>query len=132
VKLRALGLLTRALANQGVLDEALRVSERWIAADKLDAAAHYLHAMVLQELGERRRARAALQCAVYLHPEFTLAHFALGNHARAEARVAEARRHFANAARLLEGQPADAQIPESEGLTAGRLREIIISLGTDT
>lgn len=132
VKLRALGLLTRALANQGVLDEALRVSERWIASDKLDAAAHYLHAMVLQELGERARARAALQCAVYLHPEFALAHFALGNHARAEARVTEARRHFANAARLLEGLPADSSLPESEGLTAGRLREIIVSLGTDT
>jgi chemotaxis protein methyltransferase CheR len=132
VKLRALGLLTRALANQGALDEAQRVSERWIAADKLDAAAHYLHAMVSQELGDRARARASLQRAVYLHPEFTLAHFALGNHARAEARVAEARRHFANAARLLEGLPADSAVPESEGLTAGRLREIIVSLGMDT
>jgi chemotaxis protein methyltransferase CheR len=131
-KLRALGMLTRALANQGVLDEALRVSERWIATDKLDAAAHYLHAMVLQELGDRARARAALQCAVYLQPEFTLAHFALGNHARAEARVGEARRHFANAARLLEGLAADSPLPESEGLTAGRLREIIVSLGMDT
>ncbi|HUQ08709.1 MAG TPA: CheR family methyltransferase [Steroidobacteraceae bacterium] len=132
VKLRALGMLTRALANQGVLDEALRVSVRWIAADKLDAAAHYLHAMVLQELGDRAQSRAALQCAVYLQPEFTLAHFALGNHARAEARVAEARRHFANAARLLAGLPADSTLPESAGLTAGRLREIIVSLGMDT
>ena len=44
--------------------------------------------MVLQELGERGRARAALQRAIYLQPEFTLAHFALGNCARAEARHA--------------------------------------------
>jgi chemotaxis protein methyltransferase CheR len=134
-KLRVLALLTRALANQGVLDEALSASERWIATDKLDAVAHYLHAMVLQELGERPRARAALNCAVYLQPEFALAHFALGNHARAEARVAEARRHFDNAARLLAGLAADDPVPESEGLSAGRLREIILehfdmSLGT--
>ena len=129
--LRALALLTRALANQGALDEALYTSERWIAADKLDAAAHYLHAMVLQELGERSRARGALLRAVYLQPEFPLAHFALGHHARAEARVGEAQRHFDNAARQLAGLAADEPVPESEGMTAGRLREIIVALGRD-
>jgi chemotaxis protein methyltransferase CheR len=121
----------RELANQGELVDALEASERWIAADKLDAAAHYFVAMVLQELGERARARAALHRAVYLLPEFTLAHFALGNHARAEARHSEARRHFANAERLLRGRPADEPVPESDGLTAGRLREIIDALVAD-
>ena len=125
---KLLGLLSHALANQGDLPAALAASERWIAAQKLEPAAHYLNAMVLQELGERGRARAALQRAVYLQPEFTLAHFALGNCARAEARRAEAQRHFANAARLLRGLPPDEVLPESEGLTAGRLREIITSL----
>jgi chemotaxis protein methyltransferase CheR len=134
IQLRALSLLTRALANQGALGEALAASERWIAADKLEPTAHYLHAMVLQELGERTRARAALQRAIYLDPSFTLAHFALGNHARAEARPAEAQRHFHNAADLLRGRAADEPVPESEGLTTGRLREIISALmtGTDT
>lgn len=131
-KLRVLALLTRALANQGALAEALDASERWIATDKLDAAAHYLHAMILQEMGERARARAALNRAVYLQPEFALAHFALGNHARAEARVAEAGRHFDNAARLLAGLATDDPVPESEGLTAGRLREIIVALASDS
>ena len=48
---RALGLLTRALANAGGLREALDTSEQWIAQDKLDPVAHYVHALVLQELG---------------------------------------------------------------------------------
>jgi len=125
---RLLSLLAHALANQGDLPAALSASERWIAAEKLEPAAYYLNAMVLQELGERGRARAALQRAIYLQPEFTLAHFALGNCARAEARHAEAQRHFANAARLLRGHPPDETLPQSEGLTAGRLREIISSL----
>jgi chemotaxis protein methyltransferase CheR len=123
-----LGLLSHALANLGDLPAARVASERWIAAGKLEPAAHYLNAMILQELGDRGGARAALQRAVYLKPEFTLAHFALGNCARAEARHAEAQRHFANAARLLRGHPPDEVLPESEGLTAGRLREIISSL----
>jgi chemotaxis protein methyltransferase CheR len=130
IQMRALGLLTRALANQGSLGEALAASERWIAADKLEPTAHYLHAMVLQELGERTRARVALQRSIYLDPSFTLAHFALGNHARAEARPAEAQRHFHNAADLLRGRAADEPVPESEGLTTGRLREIISALMT--
>jgi chemotaxis protein methyltransferase CheR len=130
-KQRALGLLTRALANAGSLAEALKTSEQWIALDKLDPAAHYVNALVLQELGERARARAALHRAVYLEPGFALAHFALGNHARAEARGAEARRHFDNASRLLAGLEADQLVPESEGLTAGQLREIIVALGRD-
>jgi chemotaxis protein methyltransferase CheR len=128
---QSLGAQARALANQGALTAALEASEQWIAADKLDAAAHYLHAMVLQELGQRSRARAALHRAVYLLPGFVLAHFALGNHARAEARHADARRHFANAERLLRSLPDDHGVPEAEGLTAGRLREIISALSAD-
>lgn len=125
---RLLALYAHALANQGDLDAALAASARWIAADKLDPAAHYLHAMVLQELGQRAPARAALQRAIYLQPDFALAHFALGNAARAEARHPEAERHFANAAQLLRGHSADEIVPESEGLNVGRLREIITAL----
>jgi chemotaxis protein methyltransferase CheR len=130
---RLLALYAHALANQGDLSAALEASERWIERDKLDAAAHYLNAMVLQELGERVRSRGALQRAVYLKPEFTLAHFALGNCARAEARHAEAQKHFRNAARLLDDREADEPVPESEGLSVGRLREIItaLTLGND-
>jgi chemotaxis protein methyltransferase CheR len=125
---RLLAVYARALANRGDLSAALEASERWIDRDARDAAAHYLNAMVLQELGERARSRDALQRAVSLRPEFTLAHFALGNCARAEARHAEAQKHFRNAARLLDEREPDEAVPESEGLSVGRLREIITAL----
>ena len=117
--------LTRARANEGRLDEALDWSERWIVADKLDAAAHYLNAMVLQELGDREPARRSLQRAIYLKPEFALAHFALGNLAE---RGGRGNQHFKNALELLSRMPAEALVPESDGLTAGRLSEIITTL----
>jgi chemotaxis protein methyltransferase CheR len=125
---RLLGVYAHALANQGNLAAALEASELWITRDKLDPAAHYLCAMVLQELGERARSRESLQRAVYLKPEFALAHFALGNCARAEARHAEAQKHFRNAARVLDDHDPDDPVPESEGLNVGRLREIITAL----
>jgi len=121
-------LQARTLANQARHGEALAWCERWIAADKIDAAAHYVHATVLQEMGQRETARRSLQRAVYLQPDFALAHFVLGNFARADARPAEADRHFANALHVLRDSPPDALLLESDGLTAGRLVEIITTL----
>ena len=124
---RAFSLLTRALANQGQLADALAWSERWLAADKMDCAAHYLHAMILAEQGQPEAARRSLNRALYLQPEFALAHFALGNLARA-AGNGEAKRHFENALRLLRACAPDEPLPESDGLGAGRLMEIITTV----
>jgi chemotaxis protein methyltransferase CheR len=125
---QAFSQLARALANQGRLAEALVWSERWIGANKIDPAAHYLHAMVLQETGEREAARRSLDRAVYLQPDFALAHFALGNLARADSRNSAANKHFANALHMLRVCPPDELLPESEGMTASRLMEVIVTL----
>lgn len=127
---RAMALLARALANQGRLADALGWVERWIAADKLDAAAHYLRAVILLEQGETVGARGALQRAVYLAPDFVVAHFSLGNLARGHGRPGEAEKHFHNAAQLLARLAPDEALPESDGLTAGRLTEMIAALTT--
>ena len=57
-----------------------------------------------------------------------LAHFALGNLRLAQGRHREAERHFDNALTLLRACPADALLPESDGLSAGRLVEIIAAV----
>jgi chemotaxis protein methyltransferase CheR len=121
-------LLARASANQGKLADAVAWSERWIAADRIDPVAHYFHAMVLQEMGECEAARRSLDRAVYLQPNFALAHFALGHLARADSRSSAANRHFTNALHVLRRCPPDELQPESEGMTAGRLTEIIGTL----
>jgi chemotaxis protein methyltransferase CheR len=125
---QAFSLLARALANQGQLADAQAWCDRWIAADKLDPAGHYLRAVVLLEQGDPEQARSSLQRALYLHPDFVLAHFALGNLARRRGKTGEAGRYFANALRLLRGHEPNNLLPESEGLTAGRLTELITSV----
>lgn len=124
----ALSLLARALANQGRLAEALAWCDRWVAADRLDPAGHYLRAIVLLERGDPVQARFSLQRAIYLHPSFVLAHFALGNLARGGGKMDQADKHFANALDLLREHQPDDLLPESDGLTAGRLAEFITSL----
>jgi chemotaxis protein methyltransferase CheR len=115
----------RACANEGNLAEALLWAARWIDSNKVDPAAHYLHAMILQENGQRQDARRALQSAVFLQPDFALAHFSLGNLARADGRAAEANRHFANALRSLRDYSPEELLPDSDGMTAGRLAQTI-------
>lgn len=118
----------RALADQGKLNDALTPCEQWIRAEKVNPAAHYLHATVLRELGDREAARRSLQTCIYLQPDFALAHFALGNLAHGAGRETEAQRHYRNAQRVLDAQPPDTPLPESEGLTAGRVAAIVRSL----
>ena len=126
--LHALSLLARALANQGRLADALVWCDRWVAADKMDPAGHYLRAVVLLEHGRPDDARRSLQRALYLDPNFVLAHFALGNLARSRGKDDEAGRHFANALPLLARLLPDDLLPESDGLTAGRLTETITTV----
>ena len=94
----------------------------------MNPGAHYLRATVLQERGDTEEATPAFRRAIYLDQDFVPAHFALGNLARAKGRSAEADRHFMNAMTLARLRHPDDILPEAEGLTAGRLVEIITAL----
>ena len=117
----------RTLADQGRLDEARQVSERWVAAHKLDPAGHYLLASVLIECGAGAQARAALKRALYLQPELVMAHVTLGTLARA-VDTADAKRHFAAALRLLDRLPPGQAIPHAGQLDAEQLRHVVTRL----
>jgi chemotaxis protein methyltransferase CheR len=121
-------LLTRVYADQGRLQEALRWNDRALAADKLNPLHHYLRATILEEQGVWDQAVSSLNRALYLDHEFVLAHFALGSLNRRQGRPGAARRHLAQALQLLAACPPDTIVPASEGLTAGRLREIIAAM----
>jgi chemotaxis protein methyltransferase CheR len=124
----ALAAAARAAANQGRLNEALGQVEQAIAADKVEAVYHYLYATILEELARPEDAVKALTSALFLDPDLALAHFLNGNIARRAGRAAEAERHFQKTLVALETRPADEILPESEGMTAGKLAEIVKSL----
>jgi chemotaxis protein methyltransferase CheR len=121
----ALALRARTQANQGNLVAAREWCEKALAIDKLNARFYYLHALILQEQGALDEAVRSLRRTLYLDPQFVLAYFALGNLAGRQRKRKEAQKLFANALSLLEAYQQEASLPESEGLTAGRLQEII-------
>ena len=118
-------LKIRALADRGNLAEALSACDEAIAADKLDPEMHYLRAIILQEQNGHGEAIAALKRALYLDPNFVPAHFAIGNLMLRRGNTRAAKKSFENVLALLSACRAEDILPEFEGLTAGRCREII-------
>ena len=123
----ATGLLARAYANQGRLDLAIAWCEKALAADNLNPIKHYLLATILQEQGRPEDAVKSLRKALYLDHDFVLAHFVLGNLLVRLGDPDGAIRQYRNALRLTSKMAPDDLIPESDGVTAGRLNEIINS-----
>ncbi|HYR59427.1 MAG TPA: CheR family methyltransferase [Chthoniobacteraceae bacterium] len=118
----------RRLANEGRLADALAACDRALAADKLVPAHHYLRGVILQEQNALDEGAASLKRALYLDPDFVVAHFALGHLLLRLGRHREAARCFANARSLLRSCAPDSLPAESDGLTAGRLLEILASM----
>lgn len=123
----AMLLLARAYANQGKLAAALVWCDKAIAADKMAARGYYLRATILQEKGSMPEVLHALKQAVYAEPQFVLGHFSLGNLALKHGKVRESEKHFENVLLLLAQHEPEDIVPESEGLSAGRLTEMIVS-----
>jgi len=123
----AMGLLARIYANQGKLREALSWCEEAIRADKLKPGYRYLHATILREHGQDESAILSLRRALYLDQGFVMAHVALGNLMRLYRRHEDSHRHFVSALSLLETYRPQDLVPESEGMTAQELAELIRS-----
>jgi chemotaxis protein methyltransferase CheR len=122
---QAMALLARLYANQGKLTEALRWCEKALAENKLNPTLHFLRGMIFQEQGDIEAAVRSLKWSLYLDHNFTVAHFALGSLALRQGRLRESIKHFDNTLSLLSAYRAEEILPESDGLTAARLTEII-------
>ena len=123
--------LARSAANQGSLSEALGHCEKAIAADRFNPGHYYLRASILQEQGRLYEAVTDLRKALYLDQDFIPALILLGNLIRQQGNRRGSSRHFRNALRLLDRRPPEEVITGAEGLTAGRLLEMIRSTMED-
>jgi chemotaxis protein methyltransferase CheR len=103
----------------------LALCEEALDSDKLNPGLHFLRAIILQELNRIEEAGASLKRTLYIDQNFVLAHFVLGNIALRKGKTPASKKHFENVLTLLKECKPDEILPESEGLTAGRFREII-------
>lgn len=118
-------LLARAYINQGYLTEAQHWCEQALRNDPSDSSLHYLLATIFLEQERIPDAVHAFHQALSANPDFALAHFALGNLLQQQHSYEEARHHLSNARAILQRTSPDVVLPETTGLTAGRLIELI-------
>ena len=90
-----------AAADAGRLDEALAATERALAADPLDADAHYIRGVAQLGSGDGAAAAASLRRALYVDPAFALAAFQLGRAHDLLGDGSAARRAYQQALRTL-------------------------------
>jgi chemotaxis protein methyltransferase CheR len=121
-------LLARSCANQGAWNEAITYCQKATLADPLNSRLYYLLATLLLEQGRENEALLSLKRTLYLDPDFALAHFTLANLARRQQRPHDVRRHLQNTKQALRQYRPDDLVPEAEGLTVGRLLELIATM----
>ena len=115
-------LHVRALAN---LDSGRAEGACTAAVERqpLSTELHYLHAVLLLDLGRDQEATAALRRVLYLDRSLAIAHFTLGSLLKQQGDLPGARRAYRNARELGAALPAEEMLALSDGEQAGRLVE---------
>jgi chemotaxis protein methyltransferase CheR len=122
---RAPYLAAKIEANRQQLAQAETLVDEALRRAPLHAPAHYLHGLILQETGRPVLALAALRRCVYADPQFVLGHYALANLLSQTGQSDRGRKALENVSRWLAEHPRDELVAEGDGLTAGRLTELV-------
>ena len=123
----SMALLSRAFANLGKLDKARTWGSLAVNSEKLNPYYYYLLATICLEQGDLKESMKLFKQALYLDPEFVLAHFALGNLTQQEGKLSESKKHLQNVLSLLKSMGPENIVPHSDGITAGWLAEVVKS-----
>lgn len=120
--------LIRSCANEGNRERALKWLEKALKIHKFNPGLRYLQAVILLEQGAESEALDALKKALYLDPNFILAHFALGNLYLKEKRSADAKRCLQNTLSLLQKREKGEEVPYSDGMSVEDLQNTVETL----
>ena len=118
-------LAARVLAGRLELEAASRLVETSIERGPLFAPAYYLKGLILLEGGDFEGALSALRRCVFSDPGFVLGHFMLAGVFARIGSPGRALKALDNASDLLGGADAHTEVPEGDGLTVGRLLELV-------
>jgi chemotaxis protein methyltransferase CheR len=125
-RLPACVLIGKIYADRGNWIEAERWCQRAIQIDRLAIDAYYIVALVYQHQGKLVEAIEAMKKVVYLDRNSILGHFSLADLHHSSNQPVQAQKSLDNVRRLLQTRTADELIPDSGGITIGRLRDTVI------
>jgi chemotaxis protein methyltransferase CheR len=117
-------VLVRSFANRGDLEAAGQACSTALDRHRMSVELTHLHGILLAEAGRYSEAAEAARKALYLSPQYAIAHLALGDALSRTGDGARARRAFTNAETLLVGLAPDTPVPGGDGVEAAQLLRI--------
>jgi chemotaxis protein methyltransferase CheR len=118
-------LAARLLAGRLELEHALGYVEMSLERAPLFAPSHYIKGLILLEGGDVDGALAAVRRSVFCDPDFALGHFMLAGLFSRAGKTDRSLKALEVASDLLQGADPNAGVPEGDGLTVGRLLELV-------
>jgi len=116
-------LLVKSYANLGLLDKATEWGEKLVSVDP-SPDNYLLFSNILMEMKDLERAVSNLKKLLYLDADHVMAHLFLGNLLYRLGNKSIGKKHLQNVIELLEPMHEKDIIPGSDGMTAGRIKEM--------
>jgi chemotaxis protein methyltransferase CheR len=123
-----LKLILKSYANTGQLSEALRYGEHLISLATASSDDFYHVAQVMFETGNFDQALQILKKALYLDPNHIFSQYLMGLVLQRLGKNEASQKHFRNALDVLNQHQDNEVLPGAEGLTAGRIRQMITNM----
>lgn len=118
-------LLVKTYSNTGDLQKAAEMMEKWLTPENNQAAHYHLYATILFEMGRLDKANQVLVKALYLDPGYLPAMLSRSQVLKQLGRDEMARKEITNLHHAIKDYRDDHSIPELDGMTAGRIREML-------
>jgi len=124
-------LYCKAFANKGAVNEAIKICEQFLQRNKLDSNLYKLTAQLYAESGNYNFALKHLNTAIFIESESPMLFFFRATVNSKLSNSAEAKKDLEQVAKLLKLHDSAEMLEEADGLTAGRLKDITLSLLTN-
>jgi chemotaxis protein methyltransferase CheR len=118
----------KAFANAGKLIHARESSEKLLKLDSGNPGFHYFHATIVAEMNLFDEAEQALQKALYIDPSHLVSHLQMARIASKTGKISKCKKYYGNVKELLASYSDDQIVPDSDGMTAGRIKEFVYSM----
>ena len=121
-------LLIKSYSNSGILIKGEKTIKKLLLNNAATSEIYYLYASFLKEQNEINESEIVLKKAIYLNHRHILSHLMLGDISSINDKKNIAVKYYKTVIELLEKYNDNDILPDSDGLTAGRIKALAISM----
>lgn len=114
-----------SLANSGSFDQALKLSNDILSKEPENTSIRFIQALILIESGLTAAAESVLTQLLYLDPHHLAAQYSLAGLLKKAGKDKQSKKQIGNLINELEKYDDESIIQGLEGMTAGRMRDLI-------